>query len=227
MSLRNVTDPKTRVSVSSTAQGSSKKHLLDPSTNDEEIPWSSNIPTWVHLTFPTPIKASHFAIEFQGGFVGTSAAVWVARSEDAEGGVGLGLMMGGKVYPEDKNKRQVFRIPLPTTGLATESELSSAAERDSDPHRPTIVTEITPAEANSASATELHPDGQGIAKTAVADGTGAGSGVSAGQPATIGTQRARKEREYPYLTELKIEFEKSSDQYGRVIVYSIEVLSDE
>ncbi|WVF68650.1 hypothetical protein IAT40_003420 [Kwoniella sp. CBS 6097] len=224
MSLRNVTDPKTRVSVSSTAQGSSKKHLLDPTTNDEEIPWSSNIPTWVHLTFPTPVKASHFAIEFQGGFVGTSASIWVARSEDAEGGVGLGLMMGGKVYPEDKNKRQVFSIPLPPTGLATESELSSAAERDSNPHKPTIVTEISPAEANS-SATETHPDGQGITRTP-AEGADAGSGT-AGQPATISTQRAGREREYPYLTELKIEFEKSSDQYGRVIVYSIEVLSDE
>ncbi|WVQ96187.1 hypothetical protein IAU59_003290 [Kwoniella sp. CBS 9459] len=220
MSLRNVTDPKTRVSVSSTAQGSSKKHLLDPTTNDEEIPWSSNIPSWVHLTFPTPIKASHFAIEFQGGFVGTSASVWVARSEDAEGGVGLGLMMGGKVYPEDKNKRQVFSIPLPPTGLATESELSSAAERDSNPHTPTIVTEITPAEANSG-ATKIHPDGQGITK---ADSTGSAGPATA----TISAQRAsRHEKEYPYLTELKIEFEKSSDQYGRVIIYSIEVLSDE
>ncbi|OCF77791.1 hypothetical protein I204_01792 [Kwoniella mangroviensis CBS 8886] len=195
MSPRNVLDPKsTKVSVSSTAPGSSKKHLLNPSASDEGQPWSSNIPSSVHLTFDTPIRASHFALTFQGGFVSTSIAVWVARSEDAEGGVGLGLMMGGKVYPEDRNKRQVFEIPFPPTGLSPTSEESPSSG-------PTITTEITAAEANS-SAVEAHPDGQGIIKN------------------------KHTSNDLPYLTELKLEFEKSSDQYGRATLYSIEVLNE-
>ncbi|WVR08257.1 hypothetical protein IAU60_005304 [Kwoniella sp. DSM 27419] len=202
MSLRNVLDPSTRVSVSSTSQGSSKKHLLDPTSNDEEIPWSSQAPSTVHLTFPKPIRASHFALIFQGGFVGTAVSVWVARSEDAEGKVGLGLMMGGKVYPEDRNKRQVFEIPFPPTGM---SEALHPPSPPTHPSKPTITTEITPAEANAPEAVEAHPDGHGIQPK-----RDEGEGV----------------KEFPYLTELKLEFEKSSDQYGRVTLYSIEVLSD-
>ncbi|WWC65646.1 uncharacterized protein I303_108267 [Kwoniella dejecticola CBS 10117] len=195
MSLRSVLDPKTvKVSVSSTAPGSSKKHLLNPSASDEGIPWSSNIPSSLHLTFDTPVQASHFALTFQGGFVSTAVSVWVARSEDAEGGVGLGLMMGGKIYPEDRNKRQVFEIPFPPTGLSPTDEVPPSTSE------PTITTEITAAEANSG-AVKAHPDGQGIVKKHSHD-------------------------ELPYLTELKLEFEKSSDQYGRVTLYSIEVLKE-
>ncbi|WWC93061.1 uncharacterized protein L201_008025 [Kwoniella dendrophila CBS 6074] len=198
MSYRNVLDPKnTKVSVSSTAPGSSKKHLLNPSASDEGQPWSSNIPSSVHLTFDTPIQASHFALTFQGGFVSTAISVWVARSEDAEGGVGLGLMMGGKIYPEDRNKRQTFEIPFPPTGLSPTSEEPPSTTSTG----PTITTEITPAEANSG-AVKAHPDGQGIIK------------------------KHNTDDELPYLTELKLEFEQSSDHYGRVTLYSIEVLRE-
>ncbi|WRT69470.1 uncharacterized protein IL334_006456 [Kwoniella shivajii] len=197
MSLRNVLDPKaTKISVSSTTPGSSKKHLLNPSASDEGQPWSSNIPSSLHLTFDQPIKASHFALTFQGGFVSTAISVWVARSEDAEGkSVGLGLMLGGKVFPEDRNKRQVFKIAFPPVGLSPTDENGPAASKG-----PTIVTEITPQEAQSG-AVEAHPDGKGIVKKSDDD-------------------------ELPYLTELKLEFEKSSDQYGRITLYSIEVLRE-
>lgn len=36
--------------------------------------------------------------------------VWVAEEKDAEkeGVIRLGLELGGKIYPEDRNKRQIF-----------------------------------------------------------------------------------------------------------------------
>jgi len=62
------------------------------------------------LIFPTPIAdATHIALTFQGGFVGNSATVYVAaKARNQETDVDLGLMMGGKIFPEDKNKRQLF-----------------------------------------------------------------------------------------------------------------------
>ncbi|WWD20104.1 hypothetical protein CI109_104578 [Kwoniella shandongensis] len=189
--LRNVLDPKVvKVAVSSTTPGSSKKNLINPSSSDEDQPWSANVPSHLHLTFPEPISATHFALTFQGGFVATSAAVWVARVEDRDGkAVGLGLMMGGKVYPEDRNKRQVFEIPFPQSGLATEEEEPTSATNSG----PNIVTEVLPDHATTPQKREH-------------------------------AQRQHEEQKPPLLTELKIEFEKSSDQYGRVTLYSIEVL---
>lgn len=37
-------------------------------------------------------------------------SVWAAEEKDAEkeGIVNLGLGLGGKIYPEDRNKRQIF-----------------------------------------------------------------------------------------------------------------------
>ena len=52
-----------------------------------------------------------------------------------------------------------------------------------------------------------NPSGQGRPAQSLVDGIG---GEDSWDP--------------PVITELKIEFEKSSDQYGRITVYSIEVL---
>lgn len=98
-------------SVSTTLPGSSKKHLLSPSSSSgENPPWSSTAPSSLQLSFPAPVAATHVAFTFQGGFVGTSVSVWVAEEKDAEkeGVIRLGLELGGKVYPEDRNKRQIF-----------------------------------------------------------------------------------------------------------------------
>lgn len=98
-------------SVSTTLPGSSKKHLLSPSSSGgENPPWSSTAPSSLQLSFPTPVAATHVAFTFQGGFVGTSVGVWVAEEKDAEkeGVIRLGLELGGKIYPEDRNKRQIF-----------------------------------------------------------------------------------------------------------------------
>ena len=111
-------------SVSSSAPGSSKRAILDPSS---EGCWTSNsTPSSLHLIFPTPISgATQLALTFQGGFVGTRATLYVAtrlpRSSDSD--ISLGLMMGGKLYPEDKNKRQIFRL---VQGIATEYEIDTS-----------------------------------------------------------------------------------------------------
>lgn len=78
--------------VSGTAQGTSRRALL----SDSEDAWTAPVvPAHIVLTFPDPIAASKLALTFQGGFVATSV------------GVTLGEVTA-KVYPEDKNKRQVF-----------------------------------------------------------------------------------------------------------------------
>ncbi|WVO23249.1 uncharacterized protein IAS62_004596 [Cryptococcus decagattii] len=165
MSLKNVLPEGTKLSVSTTLPGSSKKHLLSPSSSGENPPWSSTAPSSLQLYFPTPVAATHVAFTFQGGFVGTSMSVWAAEEKDAEkeGIVRLGLELGGKIYPEDRNKRQIFEIPFPPSGA-----LSS----------------------------ELETEG------AVGD-------------KTLGL---------PLLKELKFDFDKSSDQYGRITLYSVEIL---
>lgn len=97
--------------------------------------------------------------------MGTSVSVWVAEEKDAEkeGVIRLGLELGGKVYPEDRNKRQIFEIPFPPSGaLPSELEAEGVAGDNS-------------------------------------------SGL-------------------PLLKELKFEFDKSSDQYGRITLYSVEIL---
>lgn len=96
------------IRLESPAGSSSKKAILKP---DNETPWTAQkLPSSIHLFFPTPIAdASHIALTFQGGFVGTSAVVYIAtKPRSSESEVDLGLCMGGKIYPEDKNKRQVF-----------------------------------------------------------------------------------------------------------------------
>ena len=95
-------------SLSSSSSSATKKSIL---SSEHESPWTSNVlPSSIHLIFPTPItEATHIALTFQGGFVCTSAMIYVAtKSRDKESLVDLGLMMGGKLYPEDRNRRQIF-----------------------------------------------------------------------------------------------------------------------
>jgi hypothetical protein len=66
-----------------------------------------------------------------------------------------------------------------------------------------IVTEIP-----------ANPNGGGARAAALVNGNGIASN---------GTSDA--ESDVPDITELKIEFEASSDQYGRVTVYGVEVLA--
>ena len=87
---------------------STKKSIIKP---DNENPWTATaLPSSVLLVFPEAIpNATHLALTFQGGFVGTTAMVYCAtKPHDIENDVDLGLTMGGYIYPEDKNKRQVF-----------------------------------------------------------------------------------------------------------------------
>ncbi|ORY28520.1 hypothetical protein BCR39DRAFT_468216, partial [Naematelia encephala] len=155
-------------STSHPASSSIKRSLIS-SSNDDEAFTASSLPSSVHLIFPTPLEGvTHLALTFQGGFAATTATVYVAlRPHGDESGIQLGLMMGGKIYPEDKNKRQVFEIPFPPN------------------------SELPPTELSSARAD--------LPKTNLGNGL------------TI-------------VTEIKVEFEKASDSYGRVTLYSIEVL---
>lgn len=124
------------------------------------------------------------AFTFQGGFVGTSVSVWAAEEKDAEkeGIIRLGLELGGKIYPEDRNKRQIFEQVLFYTNDSLHGLLTSVYR--------------IPFPPSGALPSELE------AKGAACDNT---SGL-------------------PLLKELKFEFDKSSDQYGRITLYSVEIL---
>jgi hypothetical protein len=103
--------PKLRTSrTSPLAPGSSKRALL---CDSEDALTFATTPAFVHLTFPSPVQgATHLALTFQGGFVGTSAMVYVGtQPKEGEGAVvlGLGLVMAGRIHPEDISRRQVFR----------------------------------------------------------------------------------------------------------------------
>ncbi|ORX37951.1 hypothetical protein BD324DRAFT_623930 [Kockovaella imperatae] len=146
-SLRNVLPPRTKVSLSGASSSSLRKSLID---SQNETPWTApSLPASIHLRFSEPTdSATHIALTFQGGFVGTKASLYLAsRGQDGRQADQPGLELGGKIYPEDKNKRQIFQIPY----LSTTNNTTS-------------------------------------------------------------------------LTELKIEFETSSDQYGRITLYSVELL---
>lgn len=96
--------------VSSTLdKTASKKNLLDGS---DETCWSSaqGLPQHIHLAFPKLLPATHIALTFQGGFVGTTCEVYLATArpglESAE--VGLGLVYAGALHPKEGNARQIF-----------------------------------------------------------------------------------------------------------------------
>ncbi|TYJ54705.1 hypothetical protein B9479_004645 [Cryptococcus floricola] len=178
MSLQSVLPKGTKLITSAPLPGSTKKHILSPdSSSGENLPLSLSAPSaststpsplaapFVHLVFPAgeAPQASHLALTFQGGFVGTSVNVWVGEEIDSEreGEVELGLELGGRIYPEDKNRRQIFEIPFPPTVAST---------------------------------------GDGVVP------------VKTSKPV-------------PQIREIKLEFEKSSDHYGRITLYSLELLA--
>lgn len=81
--------------------------LTDP---DTPLQFPST-PAWLQLSMPEPVAgATHVALTFQGGFVGTNISVSVAT---ALNGADEPLVAGGKIYPEDNSKRQVFKLPYP------------------------------------------------------------------------------------------------------------------
>lgn len=96
-------------STSSSTPSASRKALISPNSSESE-PVTLTVPATLHLVFPTPVKgATHLALTFQGGFVASQSMVYCAtRRQENESEVRLGLIMGGRIYPEDKNKRQVF-----------------------------------------------------------------------------------------------------------------------
>ena len=70
--------------------------------NECSILSAQGLPQHCHLSFPTPIQgATHMALVFQGGFAGTAMSVYVAIE-------GEELKLGGRLFPEDRNRRQVF-----------------------------------------------------------------------------------------------------------------------
>lgn len=111
-------------------------------------------------------------------------SVWAAEEKDAEkeGIVRLGLELGGKIYPEDRNKRQIFEQVLFFTSDSLHGLLTSVYR--------------IPFPPSGALSSELETEG------AVGD-------------KTLGL---------PLLKELKFDFDKSSDQYGRITLYSVEIL---
>lgn len=105
------------------------------------------------------MQATHIAITFQGGFVGTKIAVSVASSAEPSE---TELRLVGRIYPEDNSRRQVFRIP-----------------RRAD------------------------------ADQAASGGDGASSDDADASP----------------LTKIKLGFEATSDNQGRIVVYTVELLA--
>ncbi|EIW71724.1 hypothetical protein TREMEDRAFT_60640 [Tremella mesenterica DSM 1558] len=167
MSLVNLLEPGTKVTVSSTAPQTSKKALL---TSSDECWTSTSLPSFVHLILPNPLNnVTHLALTFQGGFVATTISIYIAF-QAGESDVNLGLAFGGKIYPEDKNKRQIFPIPFP------------------------------PSQSNPFPST-TEP------RTAL-------------EPTTLNPTPPTPAR----ITELKLEFESSSDSHGRVTIYQLELL---
>lgn len=80
--------------------GSSRKALV---ADDDEAWTAMASPAHVAFGFPEPVAgAKRIALTFQGGFVATSVAISVRNEGEAE------FKPLGKVYPEDKNARQVL-----------------------------------------------------------------------------------------------------------------------
>lgn len=92
------------------------------------------------------------ALVFQGGFAGTAMSVYVATE-------GEELKLGGRLFPEDRNRRQVFEW------------------------------------------------------------------VEVGRHCRVLIYRIPYLSSKGPLTELKLEFEKSSDPWGRVTIYEFEILA--
>ena len=60
----------------------------------------------------------------------------------------------------------------------------------------------------------------------MSNGTSHLNGDGSGYPEShVNGVNGTEESELPDITELKLEFEASSDQYGRITLYSIEVLA--
>jgi len=180
----------TKIKVSSTLDSSSgKKNLLDGSN---ETCWSSTqgLPQWIHLIFPTPIPATHFAVTFQGGFAGTTMKMYVFEGKDRES-VGSAnpwaLVFAGRVFARDINARQVFELPSPTTP-------------------------VPEAHHAGTEATCTSQDPQSPGQSALSPGT---SSIISQATQTTGRHLVR---------EVMIEFEKSSDPWGRITVYELEML---
>ena len=126
------------------------------------------------------------------------ASVYLAvRPKGNEGKISLGLSMGGKIYPEDKNKRQVFRY---------------------------AASDCTCCKLDLTGCRIPYPPGS---TPNIGSRSSALNAVNGPEPHIITVTRGSEaeEDDVPDLVELKIEFEKSSDQYGRVTVYSVEVLA--
>lgn len=102
--------------------------LTDP---DTPLQFPST-PAWLQCSMPEPVAGTtHVALTFQGGFVGTNISVSVATASDrAED---IGLVSGGKIYPEDNSKRQVFKLPYPPNfGACALSKIRLDFETTSD-----------------------------------------------------------------------------------------------
>ena len=102
--------------VSSTLDKSTpRKSLID---RDSGTCWTSTqgLPQWVELTFAEPVVPETIELTFQGGFVGTRAAVQVATSSSSTGDARQARewTLLKNIYPEDVNRKQRFDVSSPT-----------------------------------------------------------------------------------------------------------------
>lgn len=184
--------------------------------------------------------------------------VYVAtRSGTKESEVDLGLMMGGRIYPEDKNKRQVFEYVV-SLCLArhrrTQQGKTASSQRQKLPwsilsasrakhvrHRELHVDRRIPFPPNTnipSAETQAAIDSQpvraaspsaepGPTITTVIPPNPQGDGEKA-EPIVPEQDDLHASGEAawtkPRIKELKLEFEASSDQFGRITLYQVELL---
>ncbi|KAL7424927.1 hypothetical protein Q5752_000614 [Cryptotrichosporon argae] len=131
----------TKVIASATAPGTSRRAVLSASDDCWTAP---ACPATLHLIPPAAVPARQVALTFQGGFAATSVAVYVAVLPNEDGGdISLGLELGGKIHPEDKNARQVFDIPWPPSiQPAPITEIKFEFETSADVHGRVTVYQV-------------------------------------------------------------------------------------
>jgi len=119
--LTRLITTETRIKVSSTLDNSLGKSCLVDGSPDTCWTSQQGLPQYIQLAFSSPVIPRRISLTFQGGFVGTTCAVFT-RSQDATSWQQL-----TRIYPEDVNRAQMFDLTAgePVQGIKLVFEESS------------------------------------------------------------------------------------------------------
>ncbi|KAJ4470780.1 hypothetical protein J3R30DRAFT_1119939 [Lentinula aciculospora] len=204
MKMVSLITPETTIKVSSTLDKSAgRKNLVDGSP---ETCWTSQqgLPQTITLIFPSSSSAlgvipKTLSITFQGGFVGRTCAVHLrpVRPDDSPGNADWRLLT--YVYPEDVNRRQTFTLPsLSHTPTTTSTIIPSASLSSLTPSTPSAPSMPIDAELEDENSHTNKNDSENRSED---QDTRFKQGFSA----------------------LRLTFESSSDFFGRVTVYDLDL----